>query len=123
MAGATRIAELANIIATQTKVVDDYLQSHNFSTPSFGSDGPKTLPIPASETEITRARYQVITCTEELNELMKGPTEVLWTRFVSTSVFYVARINDSHHLYTALINGGFIGNPFRSALRHCENPP
>uniref|UniRef100_A0A8H7K3Q2 O-methyltransferase C-terminal domain-containing protein n=1 Tax=Bionectria ochroleuca TaxID=29856 RepID=A0A8H7K3Q2_BIOOC len=84
MAGATRIAELANIIATQTKVVDDYLQSHNFSTPSFGSDGPKTLPIPASETEITRARYQVITCTEELNELMKGPTEVLWTRFHSS---------------------------------------
>ncbi|CAG9953467.1 unnamed protein product [Clonostachys rosea f. rosea IK726] len=84
MAGATRIAELANIIATQTKVVDDYLQSHNFSTPSFDSDGPKTLPIPASETEITRARYQVITCTEELNELMKGPTEVLWTRFHSS---------------------------------------
>ncbi|CAG9955469.1 unnamed protein product [Clonostachys rosea f. rosea IK726] len=103
MAGQQGLLSWQISLPHQTKVVDDYLQSHNFSTPSFDSDGPKTLPIPASETEITRARYQVITCTEELNELMKADRGSL----------------DS----VPLINGGFIGNPFRSALRHCENPP
>ncbi|KAL9564973.1 hypothetical protein ACKAV7_010887 [Fusarium commune] len=83
MSSPSRIAELADIIASKTKVVDDYLQSHSLSTPSFNINGPLTLPIPDSAMDITKAQYEVIACTEELNELMKGPSEVLWARFYS----------------------------------------
>ncbi|KAH7123164.1 O-methyltransferase-like protein [Dactylonectria macrodidyma] len=84
MATPTRIVELADIIATKTRTVSDYLQSHNLSTPSFDANAPLTGPIPESETTIIEAQYQVVACTEELNELMRGPTEALWGRFYSS---------------------------------------
>lgn len=83
MATQSRIAQLANIIAIKTKIVDDYLQSHAVASPSFKADGPLALAIPLSETEIIKAQYEVIACTEELNQLMKGPAEVIRGRFVS----------------------------------------
>lgn len=83
MATQSRIAKLASIIATKTKVVDDYLQSHAATSPSFTVDGPLTLAIPASEPEIIEAQYEVIACTEELNHLLKGPAQVIRDRFVS----------------------------------------
>jgi hypothetical protein len=82
MASQTRIAELADIIAIKTRVVDDYLRSQGLPAPSFETNGPLTIPVPTSEREILEAQYQVIACTQELNDLMKGPTEVLFTRFV-----------------------------------------
>jgi hypothetical protein len=92
----SRIAELADIIVSETKVIDDYLQSHDLSTPSFDINGPLTLPIPDSATDITKAQYEVIACTEELNELMKGPSEVLWARFVSLCLLDSPGLNDAN---------------------------
>lgn len=76
------IAELAAIIADNTKIVDDYLKSNGLSAPSFDVDGPIVLSIPAAETEVIKARQTVIASTEELNKLMKGPVDTLWSTFV-----------------------------------------
>lgn len=78
MAGSTtRIAELSALIAKNTSIVDAYLNSHYLPTPSFNVDGPLTIPIPAHEKDIIYAQDTVIASTQELHNLMKGPTEML----------------------------------------------
>lgn len=73
----TRIAELATLISENTSIVVTYLKSHNLPTPSFNADGPLPMPIPAHEREINQAQDIVIASTQELHNLMKGPTEML----------------------------------------------
>lgn len=73
----TRIAELATLISENTSIVDTYLKSHSLPTPSFNADGPLTVPIPAQEKDIIQAQDIVIASTQELHNLMKGPTEML----------------------------------------------
>lgn len=73
----TRIAELATLISENTSIVDTYLKSHHLPTPSFNADGPLTVPIPAQEKDIIQAQDIVIASTQELHNLMKGPTEML----------------------------------------------
>ena len=84
MAKPTRIAELSAIIAENTAIVDDYLQSHSLPSPSFDVDGPRVSQIPLSEIEIIAAQDKVIASTQELHNLMKGPTETLLGIAVST---------------------------------------
>lgn len=81
----TRIAELAALIGENTSIVDTYLKSHHLPTPSFDADGPLTVPIPAQEKDIIQAQDIVIACTQELHNLMKGPTEMLMGIGVSDS--------------------------------------
>lgn len=38
-----RIIELANIIAENTKIIDDHLTTQGLPTPSFAADNPPTL--------------------------------------------------------------------------------
>jgi hypothetical protein len=83
MAPQTRIAELAIAIAENTKILDDYLQSHGLPSPTFAVDGPMALPIPESEEAIIQAKFRVIADTEELNKLVKGPMDVLMSTAVS----------------------------------------
>lgn len=77
MTKSTRISELAAIISEQTARVDDYLKSQNLPTLSFDVDAPAKVPIPTHETDIVAAQAKVIACTQELHDLMKGPTELL----------------------------------------------
>ena len=72
-----RIAELATLISENTSIVDAYLKSHSLPTPSFNADGPLTIPIPAHERDVIQAQDMVIASTQELHNLMKGPTEML----------------------------------------------
>ena len=73
----TRITELATLISENTSIVDTYLKSHRLPTPSFNADGPLTIPIPAHEKDVVHAQDMVIASTQELHNLMKGPTEML----------------------------------------------
>lgn len=73
----SRIAELATVITEKTSIVDAYLKRNNLPTPSFDVDGPLTIAIPAYETDIIDAQDIVIASTQELHNLMKGPTEML----------------------------------------------
>ncbi len=73
----SRITELASTIAENTAIVDQYLAAKNLPTPSFDVDGPAVIPIPPHETHVLAAQDNVIACTQELHNLMKGPTEML----------------------------------------------
>ena len=78
MAGSTsRIMELAKLVTDNTAIVDEYLRSHDLPSPSFNPDGPLTIPIPAHEEAVVRAQDTVVACSQELHNLMKGPTEML----------------------------------------------
>lgn len=80
----TRITELATIIADKTAVVDEYMKSRQLPSLSFEPDGPANIPIPPEEIEVIAAQNAVISSTQELHDLMKGPTEMLMGLCVST---------------------------------------
>ena len=84
MTKSTRISELAATIAKHTAIVDDYLKSHDLPTLSFDVNGPPKIPIPDHETDIIAAQAKVVASTQELHDLMKGPTEVLLGASVTT---------------------------------------
>lgn len=63
------IQELSNIIATNSRLVDEYLTKNGISHPSFDYDAPITLNFPKN-TE--NARTEVLEATLELHELLLG---------------------------------------------------
>ena len=74
---SSRISELSSIIAKETAIVDGFFSSTNLPALSFEQDGPVKVPIPAHETDVLAAQEKVIASTQELHDLMKGPTEML----------------------------------------------
>lgn len=69
--GSTRIAELANLIQTNTTKVDAYLRSEGLSQPSFDEDGPVDLGIESEE--IKKAVEVTRESSLELHDLLLGP--------------------------------------------------
>ena len=76
-----RIVELAQIIAENTKLVDDHLTSKVLPTPSFAADNPPTLLF-GHGPKIDASRQAVVDATDELQALMLGPTGLLSSLFV-----------------------------------------
>lgn len=75
----SRIVELTDIIAKNTKIVDDFLNAEGKPALSFAVDGPSDFPVPSSNTDIQHARRVVVNATQELHDLMVGPREsVRW---------------------------------------------
>lgn len=67
---ASRIAELASIIASNTAEIDEYLSSRGLPTPSFDADvAPRFL----DEKPIAACRQAILEATDELHSLMLGP--------------------------------------------------
>ena len=81
----SRIAELAAIISDKTNIVDGYFKTHRLPPLSFEPDAPAKVPIPPHEIEVIAAQDAVIASTQELHDLMKGPTEMLMGLSVSAS--------------------------------------
>ena len=77
MTQSRRINELASIISRNTTVVDDFLESKNLPTPTFGIDALPKIPIPDEMVEVEAARLKVIEASAELKALMMGPAELL----------------------------------------------
>ncbi|KAG9235754.1 O-methyltransferase-domain-containing protein [Amylocarpus encephaloides] len=77
MASTTKISELAEVISSNTAIVDRYFISNNLPTPSFEVDGPSTIIFPPHEKDVAAAYSQVLSATLELHTLMKGPTDML----------------------------------------------
>lgn len=73
----SRITELANRIAANTKKLNDYLVANNLPPPSFALDGPKDTLVPKHETDVEAARVAIIDDTQELRRLVLGPREYL----------------------------------------------
>jgi hypothetical protein len=70
-----RIAELAEIIASQTAVLTHYLRSHDLPEPSFASDAP--IDAFGSSPDIQKAKSSVVEATIELRQLLEGPVKLL----------------------------------------------
>ncbi|KAL9105818.1 MAG: hypothetical protein Q9227_009074 [Pyrenula ochraceoflavens] len=84
MASLNRITELANQIAADTAVVNNYSETNGLPTPSFDVNGPPVLAIPPSEKEVISAKDRVVAYTLELHNLMRGPVEsVVGTSIIS----------------------------------------
>jgi hypothetical protein len=81
MAGTTtkssRLIELTEVIAENTKKIDDFFEANGIPTLSFDPTGPSDFPVPTSNTNIYNARRIVVNATQELHDLMVGPRESL----------------------------------------------
>lgn len=73
----SRIVELSQRIAVNTAKVHDYLAAHNLPDPSFEVDAPLVSVVPQANTDLAKARHEVINDTLELRQLMLGPREHL----------------------------------------------
>ncbi|KUI71834.1 6-hydroxytryprostatin B O-methyltransferase [Cytospora mali] len=73
----SRIVELSQRIAVNTAKVHDYLACHNLPEPSFALDASLVSIIPEANTDLVKARQEVINDTLELRQLMLGPKEHL----------------------------------------------
>ncbi|KAI9686629.1 MAG: hypothetical protein M1822_003640 [Bathelium mastoideum] len=71
----TRIAELSDLIQTNTAKVDNWLKERRLPTPSFDKDGPVDFGIDAPE--IQQARMIVMESSLELHDLLLGPSMLL----------------------------------------------
>lgn len=73
----SRIVDLSQRIAANTAKVHNYLAAHNLPEPSFALDAPLVSVIPQANTDLVKARQEVINDTLELRQLMLGPKEHL----------------------------------------------
>ena len=71
---ASRIAELAAQISSNSQKIDDYLSSNKLPQPSFDEDGPVKLNLSG---EVELARSAVLNATAELQALLQGPDQLL----------------------------------------------
>ena len=75
----SRIAELATAVAYHTQQVDSYLAEQGLPCPSFESDGPVDLALPPN---IEESRNIVLEASQELNDLLQGPRDLLFNHQV-----------------------------------------
>lgn len=86
----SRIAELANTVAQHTQRVDNYLAEEGLSYPSFEADGPLDLGLPP---EIEESREIVLQASQELNDLLQGPRDLLFNHQVCTIYIHRSTTN------------------------------
>lgn len=72
----SRIIQLAQLISSQTSLIDQHLQDNNLPEPSFDQDGP-TEPIQNETPDIQKAKTDVIEATIELRQLLEGPMKLV----------------------------------------------
>ncbi|KAL9115726.1 MAG: hypothetical protein Q9227_000094 [Pyrenula ochraceoflavens] len=70
----SRIAELSATIGTLTSKIDSYLAEKGLPYPSFEANGPVDLQFPP---DIEQSRAIVLEATQELNDLLQGPRNLL----------------------------------------------
>ncbi|KAF2087636.1 S-adenosyl-L-methionine-dependent methyltransferase [Saccharata proteae CBS 121410] len=71
----SRLAALTQVIATETRKIEQYFAANALPVLSFDAGAPLDFPVPASNVEIQRARRAVVNATQELHDLMVGPRE------------------------------------------------
>ena len=75
----SHIATLAAAIAENTQRIDKYLEDNDLPHPGFDADAPADLGLPP---ELEQARVAVLQATQELNDLLQGPRELLFNHHV-----------------------------------------
>lgn len=71
------VQELGERIARNSAVVNKWLASKKYKSPSFHQDADQEFPSTADSPEIESARLAVIDDTSALHDLIIGPGEVL----------------------------------------------
>lgn len=74
---ASQVVEISARIAKNTAKPNEYLVTHNLSSPSFAEDGPSDALTPEDVLEIQAARVSITDDTAELRRLVLGPREYL----------------------------------------------
>ncbi|KHO11641.1 hypothetical protein MAA_10585 [Metarhizium robertsii ARSEF 23] len=69
------LAELANAVAVHTQRIDSYLREKALPHPSFAADSPVDPGLPP---ELEQSRLAVLEASQELNDLLQGPTDILF---------------------------------------------
>jgi hypothetical protein len=72
----SRIAELAQLITSQTSIVDKHFRDAGLPQPSFNVDGP-VEPIWEESKDVREARNRSIEAAIELRQLLEGPMKLL----------------------------------------------
>ena len=88
---ASRIAQLAAMIQSQTSKVDEYFTAHKLPSPSFDEDLPTDLPQ-----EIELARNGVLIAADELTDLMAGPQALAEGMPMFVRIYSDALLSDRH---------------------------
>jgi hypothetical protein len=70
----SRIAELAETVAQNTHLIDRYLAEKDLPHPSFDATAPADLYLPP---DLEQARVAVLYATQELNDLLQGPRDLI----------------------------------------------
>lgn len=66
-----------DLISKNTKELASYIKEHNLPEPSFSVDGPAQVLPATADDRGQNARLALISATQELNDLVTGPTEKL----------------------------------------------
>ena len=74
---STRIVQLANSIAANTALVDNYFRANDLPTPSFSLGGPVDFGLAKKAPHVESARIAAIEASIELQELLTGPIQLL----------------------------------------------
>ncbi|EJD50942.1 O-methyltransferase [Auricularia subglabra TFB-10046 SS5] len=75
----SRLTELTSIIQSETAKIEKFFAANGLPGLSFDPQAPLDFPVPTTNAEIHQARRAVINATQELHDLMVGPTEsVRW---------------------------------------------
>lgn len=70
----SEIAELGASISRNTAFVNEYLQTNHLPLPSFHEDGPTDLKL---SPDAEKARIAALEASIQLNDLLRGPVELL----------------------------------------------
>jgi len=84
------LTELANEILRQSKILDEYIASEKFATPSLDMNGPLEFPITKSTPKnIKLARVSLLEATDKLHSLATGPAAMLVLPAIQVSVLSI----------------------------------
>jgi hypothetical protein len=75
----SRVAELAATIAHHTQRIDSFLAENSLPYPTFDENGPADLQLPL---ELEQSRTNVLQASQELNDLLQGPRNLLFNHHV-----------------------------------------
>jgi hypothetical protein len=81
------LSAVAAMISKNTRIIESYLQENMLPRLSFYPDGPKIFPADDKHPDILHARNELIDLTQELRQLVMGPTDTIKERIMVVSAW------------------------------------
>ena len=96
-----RTAELAQIIVSQTDVLNEHLLLNDLPGPAFTPEAPIDA-FGSSTPDVQKARNSVIEAVIELRQLLEGPVKLLLPEVLYLKQLAIAPADDGTHSQTLL---------------------